>query len=205
MKKMVVPSQSVGDFRLPEFCVSFVKDQKELLKSLSMQEINSLQALYVLAEISPKKALKDTLDFYEKHPSIPEVISLLTYIYIRKRKIKKAEKLIQESFEKNPHHLISRINYADQCLRKKDLKTIDSIFNGIYELDKLYPEKKCFHVTEFRSFMLLMGRLSLFNNNKERAILYHYLARSVDQKHPGTIALGKKIYKRTLIQRIKGK
>ncbi len=190
----LVPEQRTPHFYLPPHKVSWKQDLTPLKQEFSKEDLGQFLTFYSLAETSPKKGQKEVENFREKYPNSPAVLNLLTFLYMSRRKIFKANHLIRENYAKNPTNLFARINYADLCLRKKKPEEIGEIFDHTYSLTELYPEKKTFHISEFRGFMVVMGFYHLAIGKREAAECYHYLAAKVDPDHPGPKILGKKLF-----------
>ncbi|MDN3507422.1 MAG: hypothetical protein P0S94_00710 [Simkaniaceae bacterium] len=128
-------------------------------------------------------SLKTLEAFREKYPSRSEINNLLTYGYIKKRKVKKANALIKENYRLNPTHLLSQINYADLCLRQ----------NALADIPKIKIPKKM-HISEFRAYTILMANYHLKLGEKEKAEAYHYLVHRLDPNHISTQHLKTKVY-----------
>lgn len=186
---------------MPAHTITWDQDLSHLKKSFSEDDLGTYLLLYSLAEENPRKAIKGVEKFSESHPDHPEVLNLLTYLYLIRRKIWKTGRLIEENYAKNPDYLFAKINYADLCLRRKNFQKIPEIFNNNLNLQDLYPNKKLFHVSEFRGFMVLMGFYHHAIGKRATAECYHYLAVRVDPKHPGTKTLAKKLYYTPFLKR----
>ncbi|MDN3509087.1 MAG: hypothetical protein P0S93_03600, partial [Candidatus Neptunochlamydia sp.] len=154
---LFIPEQKTPHFTLPSHTVTWKQDLSHLENSLSKEDLETFLKLYALATENPRKARKDLETFKEKHPTHPEVLNLLTYLYLSCRKTRKADRLIEENYAKNPDYLFAKINFADLCLRRRKPQKIPDIFNKKLNLRELYPNKKIFHASEFRGFMVLMG------------------------------------------------
>ncbi|MDJ0651709.1 MAG: hypothetical protein QNJ27_01670 [Simkaniaceae bacterium] len=194
---LFIPEQKTPNFFLPSHTVTWKQDLSQLKKSLSNKDLQDFLTLYALALENPRKAKKGVEAFREKHPNHPEVLNLLTYIYLSSRKVRKADHLIEENYAKNPNDLFAKINFADLCLRRKQAQKIPDIFHNKMHLRELYPKKKIFHISEFRGFMVVMGFYQISLGNREIAKRYHDLAHLVDPNHPGTKILEKKLYFKT--------
>lgn len=199
---LLIPEQRCGLFQLKAQHVSFKEDTSHLKKKLSKIDYELFLDLYTKSHTSSKKTLKPLEELQSLYPKVPEIYNLLSFVYLRLRKIKKAERLILKAYEECPDNLFVKINYADQCLRKKQFKKVPEIFNNAWDLTLLYPSRKTFHVSEFRGFMTLMGFYHLGINDRDSAICYHYLARRVDSCHPAVRLLGRKIYYTPIFKRI---
>ncbi|HSX12146.1 MAG TPA: hypothetical protein VLF61_01490 [Rhabdochlamydiaceae bacterium] len=163
-----------------------------LAQKLSPADLKTYVALLEQAQFYPHRVFEEVKTFQEKHPDLPEAANLLIYLYIQKKELVKAEKLTQENYEKFPDYLFARINYADQCLRKKQWDQIPKIFPS-FHLRELYPEKKLFHFSEFRGFMVTMGLYYLALKNRAAAKEYLDHARLADPDHSSVKLLEKKL------------
>jgi len=199
---LFIPEQKTPHFYLPPHTVTWKQDLAHLKKSFSKKDLETFLSLYSLAETNPKKAKKEVEIFRNNHPDHPEVLNLLTYLNVRRKRIRQAERLIDENFQKNPDYLFARINYADLCLRRKKLQKIPELFNFKFNLRDFRPNKKMFHISEFRGFMVMMGHYHLLIQKREAAECYHYLAHRVDPQHPNTKVLQKKLYYKPLYKRL---
>ena len=191
---LYIPKQKWVDFSFPAHTLTWAQDLEPLKQSLLPEDVPLFLSIYEKALGSPKKAKKEGELFLEKYPVHPVVLNLLSFIYISLKKVKKAKKLIECNYELNPENIFAKINYAHHCLDKKKFEKIPEIFQGKFSLQDLYPERKTFHISEFRGFVLLMGYYFLSIDKRALAIHYHYLAKRLDKNHPSTLLLQKKIY-----------
>lgn len=158
--------------------------------------------LELLKEIerSPKKILQE-VERYAKEENQPESLSLLAYAYLKCRKLKAAEEIIKQCYGLYPDHLTCRINYADQCLRKKRFKEIPKIFPS-FKLEELYPKRSQFYVSEYRGFLVVMGQYHLAIKDLEEAEKYYIEAVKADPLHPSIVYLEKALRRKRFIKRI---
>lgn len=163
-----------------------------LTQRLSSADLKTYVSLLEQAQFYPHRVFEQVKAFQETHLDLPEAANLLAYLYIKRKEIAKAEQLVQENYEKFPDYLFAKINYADQCLRKKQLHKIPEIFPS-FHLKELYPEKKLFHFTEFRGFMVTLGLYYLGIKNKKMACLYLDYAKEADPDHSSVKLLEKKL------------
>ena len=191
---LVIPEQKTPHFYLPSHTITWKQDLFHLKQGFSEEDLETYLALYTLTQSEPKKAKKKVESFLENHPDHPEVLNLLTFLTIAQRKIRKGDQLIEENFQKNPDYLFARINYGDLCLRRKKLEKVPELFNYKGSLKEFLPQRKVFHFSEFRGFVLLMGYYNLALGNREVAECFHYLAYKVDPRHPSTKMLERKLY-----------
>lgn len=188
--------------QIENYLITYDPLPTEGLAKLSDKEREDYDLLYEKALRAPKEMLPQIEEFRKNHPELPEIENLLAVVHLYMRDINKVEKLIEESYQKFPNYLFARINYADQCLRRKKPELVLGIFNDTLDLAQLYPDKSFFHISEFRGFMVLMGLYHLAVGQKERAENYYKLAFEADPKHPSVTALQKKIFHVPLFKRI---
>lgn len=167
----------------------------EKKESLAPREFDDL---YVKVQEDPLKHIDALEAFVKKHPEFPQGVNLLAFAYLRLKRKKEAEQLIEKTYRDHPNYLIAQINYADQLLRKGRKERIPEIFGGNLDL----PDREKFHYAEFRGFMVLMGFYHLEIGQKEKAEEYYELAFQVDPLHPSVGALEKKLLKKSLVSKI---
>ncbi len=169
--------------------------------ALSFEEQKLFEELYIQVQENPVTSLKSLIQFYEQQPQVPEIANLLAYAYLRVKKRKEAEVLIEKTYLDHPEYLIARVNFADQCLRLKKLQRIPEIFKGCFELQALYPQQKIFHYAEFRGFQVVLGFYHLEIGQRDKAEEHYQLAFQVDPLHPSVAALEKKLLKTSLLKK----
>lgn len=175
-----------------DLCICLDPMPSTLSNRLSPEDLQIYTSLLEKAQLFPYSAFDEVKSFQERHPQLPEALNLLTYVYLKRRDVQKAEQLIQENFKQNPDYLFARINYADLCVRKKEFEKIPEIFPS-FNLKVLYPEKEVFHVTEFRGFMVTLGFYHQAMNKKKESQDCLDLAKKVDPDHESVKLLEKKL------------
>ncbi len=173
-----------------------VQEYSEKLKQLPEDQLKYFFTLYEKTEKEPKRTYNEIFDFHKRYPTIPEVISLMTYNHIQRRKVARADEMILFNYKHNPENLLARINYADYCLRKRWTERVEEIFEGIYDLADLYPERETFHVEEYRAFHTLISHYYFDIGDPEHAETHLLFASQVAPKHPSVLHLARKIYKK---------
>lgn len=102
-----------------QYKVSFEAMPQALKDTFSKEELKCYLELLQQVQIQPRVVYKQVKEFSAKYSDVPEVINLLTFAHIQNHRIVEAENLIENTFERHPEYLFARINYADQCVRKK--------------------------------------------------------------------------------------
>lgn len=200
MIKILISEQTFKNITFPPIKITYDQISDRLTKAFSPVELKEYLSLYERAQSDPKAVEKELQSFKKKHPSLPEVYNLLGYVFIQLKKIKKAEKLIEENYLKNSANLFAKINYADQCLRKNKAYKIPEIFNLKSNLIEIYPSCPLFHFSEVIGFACLMGFYHLKLGQKELALDYYAYAKLIDCNDQTVLHLEKKLHKRSFIE-----
>src|SRR5689334_2005117 len=108
--------------------ISFDAILDSISQKIPPEDLPLFIELHEKAQIDPRSVRHGIESLHFKYPNIPEVANLYCFVLLQLREIKKAETLIQDTFTKHPDYLFAKINYADQCLRKKESHKIPEIF-----------------------------------------------------------------------------
>ena len=192
MKELYTQNFPIKKLMIDEVEVSYEPAFFSLSKTLSKKEQKAFASLVEEAQVSPKTAYKKALTW---NRTSPELNNLLAYLHIHHKKVGLAERLTKESFETYPEYFFARVNYADQCLRKNDLEVFHTIFPS-FSLKELFPERRSFHVSEFRGFMTLISHYYIKVRNLPLASAYFAKAYEADPLHPSVLFLEKKLHKK---------
>lgn len=187
---------------IADYRILFEKEESSLEKQrLPHADQKLFEELYVRVQEDPQKHIESLIHLYHLQPQVPEIANLLAYAYLRLKKKREAEALIEKTYHEHPDYLIARINYADQCLRLGHFELVPAIFNNIFELNALYPDRDNFHYAEFRGFQIVMGFYHLEISEREKAEEYYQLAFQVDPLHPSVAALELRLLKKSLLKK----
>ena len=115
-----------------------------------------LQILHDMLRSNPRQAIKELLVLKVNYPDVPRLYNFLSAAYGIIGNHKATEELIIENYQKNPDYLFAKINYAQICLENGDAEKVSDIFDGKFDLKMLYPNRNCFHVTEYAGFTGVM-------------------------------------------------
>ncbi|MDN3506667.1 MAG: hypothetical protein P0S96_05510 [Simkaniaceae bacterium] len=192
------------EFEGKTYTVSFEAMPQGLEERLQGDSLPRYLKLLEAVQVRPKAVYNEVKAFGKAHSSVPEVINLLTFAHIQNHRVVEAENLIKETFEKHPEYLFARINYGDQCIRKRKLGLIPEIF-PTFDLQELCPEKDVFHTSEFRGFLIMMAYYFRAKKMKEKALPYLAKAKEIEPNHPSVLYLEKKLLKKSFFLRLFGK
>lgn len=191
---LFIPAQDTPHFKMRPLTITVKRNLTLLRSTLSKEDFDFFLNTHKIAQNAPKKAYKDAKTLLLSYPYHPEILNLMTYLYLSCHKIKKADKLIVINYNYNPKYLLGKINYADYCIRRRRINEIITIFNQRWDLRDIAPTRTIFHLSEYRSFMVVMSFYQLALKNTGAAEAYFYLAYTVDKSHPSVQILKKKLF-----------
>ena len=103
-----------------------------------------------------------------KYPSSRPLYSYLANSYQMIGNFEKEEEVWNIAYERFPEYLFARIGLANLDIRDDFYEDIPLLLGKDLELDKLYPEKKQFHITEINAYYHFIARLYLNTNQLEK-------------------------------------
>jgi hypothetical protein len=108
--------------------------------------------------------VKDLLHLKEKYPKVRETYNYLSVIYSTYEEDDKSVSLLLETYEKMPEYFFAKVNMASHYIQKGQHKKITEIF-PTFDLHEIFPGKEVFHAAEIVSFLVLLGRYYLREQN----------------------------------------
>jgi hypothetical protein len=127
------------------------------------------ERLHTLSQTRPREAIPELAALIEEYPHIPMWYNFLFAAYALSGDVEKSREIAMLNYQRNPDYLFARINYAEICLKHRDYDKVAEIFDHKFDLRLLYPERKCFHVSEFAGFMGLIGVYFVLTGRPEAA------------------------------------
>jgi tetratricopeptide (TPR) repeat protein len=200
------PLQKPG-VRLLEYEITFDPLPSEHFAALPPHVQETINRLYYLAQDSPREAIGELRRMIEEYPDIPMLYNYLSGAYASAGMREEAERVIEENYRRNPEYLFARLNYADLCLRRRDYDTVLELLKGKFDLKDYYPERSCFHISEFTGFSHVVGTYLALTGKRDAAMVVYEGLRRVAPKHPSTKHLREILLPslaRKLLRRIRG-
>ncbi|HHM20609.1 MAG TPA: DUF1186 domain-containing protein, partial [Bacteroidetes bacterium] len=134
-----------------------------------------LEAYYKLVngEIRKPRYLEKLV---EKYPHVPAFKNYLSVFYQQKGQMKKAFQVNRNIVEEHPDYLFGKTNLAAEFLEKGKPEEVPKILGQALDLKDLYPERKVFHISEFRAlfkvaaeYLLQTGNIKALESRMEMA------------------------------------
>lgn len=164
------------------------------LKKLPSQVQERIDDLYELAQHDPTQAIPELERLVTTYPHVPTFSNYLSIAYLAAGDLEKTEACVRNAYRRHPQYFFAKVNYANLCLQKGEVKKIPAIFNHQCDLKRLYPHRTRFHVSEFTNFAWVMCRYFCAINERETAVLYYRMLKQVAPRHPMTKHAKRSLY-----------
>jgi len=151
------------------------------------------EELYEMVFKQPEKAVISLKEAIEQYPDVPQFSNYLMLAYSKTGEWDKIEDLVTENYRKYPDYLFAKLNYAELCLRRKQIDQIPIIFDNKFDLKLLYPKRKKFHITEVTGFMGITGLYYCETGKMKSAELCYNILRQLDPQDERTRQLKRKL------------
>ena len=140
-----------GKLHTSEYMITYdpIEDKDHVLPQSVRDRMNDI---HDILRSKPKQAIKELLALKESYPDAPLIYNYLSVAYEATGNDKAKREAIIENYHKNPDYLFAKVNYAQICLIDGEAEKIPDIFGGYFDLKLLFPNRNCFHVTEFVGF-----------------------------------------------------
>ncbi|BCE03554.1 hypothetical protein TYM08_P3617 [Marinicellulosiphila megalodicopiae] len=87
-----------------------------------------------------------------QYPQNNILSNFLSNAYLLTKQMEKHEALSEKTFSECPEYLYGRVHWAKILMDRNDYKQANEVFNNTWDLKKLYPQRKVFHITEVLAF-----------------------------------------------------
>src|SRR5262249_45403005 len=145
-----------------------------------------IDALYELAHRAPTHAIPDCAGLLTTYPHIPLLSNYLCVAYLYSGDREKTEACVRDTYRCHPQYLFAKVNYAHLCFQQGEVAKILDIFNHQCDLQRVYPHRTRFHLSEFTNFAGVMCRYFCAINERKTAALYYQMLKQVAPRHPMT-------------------
>lgn len=187
--KQSTESKEAQELRLSEYIIT-----EDAIGKYSNKIQKRIEELHALLHKNPENAIPKILEAIEKHPRVPTFCNYISVAYKLSGNSEKSEFWAHETYRRHPDYLFAKINLANLYLEKKQLDKVEELFDGTFDLKLLYPKRKKYHITEFVSFLGMVGLYSHAKGHKESATACLQTIKQLAPEHPQTRMLNKKLH-----------
>jgi len=186
--------ERVGEVYVSQYEVTFSPIRDRSYDRLPRRVKDAIERLHDEIHRRPRKVIPELLEWIEKYPNIPMLYNYLSVAYAGVGQHEKSEAVVQENYQRNPHYLFARLNYAELCLARGEYEKIGEIFEHKFDLKLLYPKRKRFHVSEVANFMGLIGIYFFETGQRETAEGYYEILQQLAPGYAMTKRLHRKLF-----------
>lgn len=133
----------------------------------------------------PEWVVQELPALIEKYPRLREFPNYLATAYKLIGDYRKATEWNMLAYERFPDYLFARCGYAMELMNMGKFKQVVEVMGNAFTLVAMYPERRCFHVTEVRAHSQCMLRYFHLMKDFKTARIYEDLLRDLDRKRCG--------------------
>jgi tetratricopeptide (TPR) repeat protein len=134
----------------------------------------------------------DLINLKEKYPKVREAYNYLSVVYSSQGKKELATNLMHETYDKLPDYFFGKVNKAFHYINQGEHEKVKEIFPS-FDLNEILPKREKFHASEVVSFMAVLGRYYLREQNVEVARHCLNIAASLDYHQAGVTVLAEEL------------
>jgi tetratricopeptide (TPR) repeat protein len=142
------------------------------------------EAFESLRDGRAKAAIPIFQELLVSYPKAGRLYNNLAACYESLGEMDKSEEMIKINYNTNPTYLFGRLDYANYCVNHDAIDEVPKIFNGLYDLKLLYPERDTFHIMEVLAFNRFMALYFALINRTETAMMYAKILMSLSPCDP---------------------
>ena len=149
-----------------------------------------IERLHQMLQTRPKEAIPELLALIDQYPGAPVLYNYAASAYSNSGQPDKAEQMVRENFQRFPDYHFARMNYAEVLLATGDYAGVASLLDNKFDLALFYSNRKKFHISEYTSFMYVVGRYYLGIGETDSAQRVYQLMKQVAPDEATTRRLG---------------
>jgi tetratricopeptide (TPR) repeat protein len=106
---------------------------------------------------TPESTIEELEKIKREHPNAFRAYNYLAIAYSKLGQNDKATAIACENYKNNPDYLFAKLNYAEICMEKGEFNKVPEIFDHMFDIKLMYPERSIFHITEVVNFIGITG------------------------------------------------
>jgi|GEM_PF-6581896 len=124
------------------------------------------------------------------YPTVASLQSSLAYMHEMNKDSDKAQELYKKSIEEFPTDILTKTAYAGFFLRKGDLASVAGVFNNIFDIKAVYPERTQFYALEVLEFYGIIGLYYAASGKRSEAYNCLTLIKKIDPQSGYVVSIG---------------
>jgi hypothetical protein len=150
----------------------------------------ALSGLHALVLHDPGAAVTPLREWIAREP-LPIFFNWLSVAYGALGKAELEAEAVRENYRRNPGYLFARVNYAQQCLREKNLDGMREALGASLEIGPLLGSRKRVHVSEVAAYFYAVALYHLEREDRAAAEKVSRMLSEIAWGEPRTRELGR--------------
>ncbi len=145
-----------------------------------------MEGLYHKTQKGGNKIIERLIFLVEKYPQVPQLKNFLSAAYMNSGNIEKAREVNKWIIKEHPDYLFGKLNLAFEYYSKQEYDKIPEIVGSLMEIQDLYPDRNCFHISEVTGFNKLAIMYFCAVGNLKAAESRYEILEELASEHPDT-------------------
>ena len=145
-----------------------------------------LDSIYHKAQKGGSKVIEKLIHLVEKYPHVPQLKNYLSAAYMNNGNIEKAREVNHWILKEHPDYFFGKLNLGFEYYAKKQYDKIPEVIGNLMEIQDLYPERNCFHISEITGFHKLSIMYFCAIGNLAAAESRYEIIEKLAPDHPDT-------------------
>lgn len=168
------------------------------LQKMSPGDRRKLDEASPMAKTHPGKALPILMELLMEYPKVPAIYNYISTAYAFSGRNEDRLDVIQETIKRFPGYLFGKTALAEYYLETGNHREIPKIFDGQFDLRRLYPDVEVFHISEVRAFFSVMARYFARVGNISRALYYYFFMERLEPENPAIKVVAREIVRKEM-------
>ncbi len=153
---------------------------------ISPELFRQLGNLHQSAQKGGSRVIEKLINLIGKYPHVPHLKHYLSVAYISSGNIKKGREVNHWTLNEHPDYLFGRLNLAFEYYHDGLYDKMPEVVGNLMEIQDLYPERNCFHISEITSFNKMAIMYFCAVGNLEAAETRYEILEKLVPHHPDT-------------------
>jgi len=174
--------------RYKSFSYEITTDPEFLNKKFGItpELFRQFETLHHKALKGDDKIIERLILLIEKYPQVPHLKNYLSVAYKNSGRMEKALEVNRWLLKEHPDYLFGKLNLAFEYYNKQQYDKIPEVVGNLMEIQDLYPERDCFHMSEVTSFNKLAILYFCATGNLKAAESRYEILQEIASEHPDT-------------------
>lgn len=174
--------------RFKEFKYTITTDPKDSGAESGIPEelYRQMGVLHERALKGGNKNIEKLIRLIEQYPGVPQLKNYLSVAWMNTGNYEKAKAINRRIVQEHPDYLFGRLNLAFEYYFNKQYEKIPEVMGKMMEIQDLYPDRDCFHLSEVTGFNRLAIMYFCATGNLEAAESRYEILENIAPGHPDT-------------------